>query len=218
MGPLLFSLGIMKLMKSRLSLWYLDDATLAGAPDVVLRDLDKIAEAADTLGLEMNPGKCELYFTNEANEEKDSVVGLFNQKAPGIKVKTKENLTLLGAPIHPEASKSVLQEKLEDLERMSERLEMLDTHSALYLLKNVYSIPKLTYFLRTAPFFKHPDSLELYNDQLRRSLETLNNFKLEDMQWTQSTLPVAFGGLGIRCATEVPFLHSYPQPMVLRKA
>ena len=64
-------------------------------------------------------------------------------------------------------------------------------------------MPKLTYFLRTSPFFKMPETLGLYNNQLRNSLETILNIKLDDLAWQQSSLPVAFGGLGIRWATDI---------------
>ena len=151
----------------------------------------------------MEADKCELYFTNEANPESDTIKASFDQKAPGIKLKTKENLTLLGAPIHPEASESIMREKLESLELMGERLEMMDAHDALFLLKNVFAIPKLTYFLRTAPFFKYQTILELYNDSMRDILEKILNIKLEDKAWQQSSLPVALGGLGIRWATDI---------------
>ena len=77
LGPLLFSLAVADLMKScnsELNLWYLDDATLAGDPEVVKEDLAKINQSADTLGLKINSKKCELFFTNselrETNERK----------------------------------------------------------------------------------------------------------------------------------------------------
>ena len=68
LGPLLFSLGIRDVMKScesELSVWYLDDGSLLGTPDEVINDLDKILDAADSLGLQINPKKCEVFFTND---------------------------------------------------------------------------------------------------------------------------------------------------------
>ena len=77
MGPFLFSLGILDTMKScrsGLSLWYLDDATLAGDPETVLEDLDKIIDASDSLGLYIKPSKCELFFTKNYNSEDHQAV------------------------------------------------------------------------------------------------------------------------------------------------
>ena len=65
----------------------------------------------------------------------------------------RENLLLLGAPICEEAIEGVLQEKLQDLQRMTERLTTIDAHDAVFLLRSCYAIPKLTYFLRSAPTY-----------------------------------------------------------------
>ena len=48
LGPFLFSLGIMDLMKacsSEVNLWYLDDGTLGGNPETVQADLARIIAA-----------------------------------------------------------------------------------------------------------------------------------------------------------------------------
>ena len=63
MGAFLFSLEIMVLTKkcqSELNQWYLDDGTLEGEADTVLKDYKLIIEEENTLGLKVNPSKCEL--------------------------------------------------------------------------------------------------------------------------------------------------------------
>ena len=64
-----------------------------------------------------------------------------------MKLVEKENLTLLGAPIFPEAIDNVLEAKLENLKLMPSRLTQIDNHQALFLLRNCFGMPKLTYFL-----------------------------------------------------------------------
>ena len=67
LGPMLFSLGLMDLVRScepKLSGWYLDDGSLEGRPDEVLTDLQRVLEMSSELGLQVNPTKCELFFTN----------------------------------------------------------------------------------------------------------------------------------------------------------
>ena len=57
LGPFLFSLSIMQLMKnceSQLSLWYLDDGTLASDIEIVLVDLKEILQTGMALGLNVN--------------------------------------------------------------------------------------------------------------------------------------------------------------------
>ena len=65
LGPFLFSLGIMDLMNSCTSEfngWYLDDGTIAGDPKTVQDDLEKILQASESLGLQINSSKCEMYI------------------------------------------------------------------------------------------------------------------------------------------------------------
>ena len=58
----------------------------------------------------------------------------------GIRLIQKEDLTLLGAAVLPEAIENMLIAKREKLILMSQRLLEIDKHDALFLLKNCYSI------------------------------------------------------------------------------
>ena len=218
LGPFLFLLAIMDLTKrceSEINLWYLDDGTIAGPPETVYRDLNRILASADTLGLSVNPKKCELFTVTrtceqqgdnaipEPRESTKSVVEKIKRDCPRIKTPERKELLLLGAPILEEEIDGVLLEKLEDLKRMVERLSMIDAHDALFLLKNCFAIPKLTYFLRCAPTFKNTATLQLYDQEMRNSLQKILNVELKEEAFNQSSLPVKQGGLGVRMATDI---------------
>ena len=66
------------------------------------------------------------------------------------------------------------------------------------------AIPKLLYLLRTSPCFLS-SSLQIYDDELRATVCSSFNIQLaeNDHSWTQSTLPVRRGGLGIRSAVQL---------------
>ena len=67
LGPFLFSLAINDLVnscESPLNSWYLDDGTLGGSVSQVMQDYNRILEATETLGLEVNASKCELFLVN----------------------------------------------------------------------------------------------------------------------------------------------------------
>ena len=87
---------------------------------------------------------------------------------------------------------------------MGDRLQHLQAHDALLLLRHSLAIPKLLFTLRTAPSFLSP-SLSLYDDKLRSIVSSITNSHLtsEDHAWTQATLPVKYGGLGIRSAVQL---------------
>ena len=73
-------------------------------------------------------------------------------------------------------------------------------------------MPKLNYFMRTAPCFKESGILEEYDNIIRESLTDILNIQLTDSSWNQASLPIARGGLGLRPALEVAlagFLSSF---------
>ena len=206
-GGLLFSVGIqedlVKNIESELNCWYLDDGTIAGDTQSVLSDFKNIINAAESHGLEINATKCELFLIQPSQASQKSTLNSFNQVKAGVKLVENHELTLLGAPILPEAIEGVLMKKIEDLELMSKRLDEIDPHSALFLLRHCFAMPKLTYFLRTAPCFIRSDLLESFDKIVKSSLIKILNIQLEESAYSQATLPVALGGLGFRPAAEI---------------
>jgi hypothetical protein len=69
---------------------------------------------------------------------------------------------------------------------------------AYTLIKNCLFIPKFIFLLRTTPFWKFSNYVNSIDSSLKSSLEKILNLRLTDLQWCQSTLPIRFGGLGIR--------------------
>ena len=209
LGPFLFSLPTMDLIhscRSERKVFYLDDGTLGGDIETVLKDYTTIQAAAGTLGLEVNPTKCELYLIRPDTKGSNNTFEKFCNASPGqcnVKLLHSRDLTLLGAPILPEAIQGVLLAKIESLKLMTERLTEIGAHEALFLLRNCFSIPKLTYFLRTAPCFTKSDILKNYDNFIKVSLQTILNIQLDEPAWCQSTLPINLGGLGLKLATEV---------------
>jgi hypothetical protein len=63
-------------------------------------------------------------------------------------------------------------------------------------------IPKFNFLLRrTTLFWKFSN----YVNSVDSSLERILNLRLTDLQWCQSTLPIKFGGLGIRRISAICF-------------
>jgi len=190
-------------MKSELNVWYLDDGTLAGSLETVIDDYREILKALHSHGLEVNPTKCELFLIRPESNECIQALSSFKSITEGVKLLNKSDLTLLGAPIFPEATLSVLESKLENLEIMAGRLKKIDSHAALFLLKNCFAMPKLIYFLRSSPCFMEANILQRYDSMLKDILTNILCIKLPEPAWDQATLPVSLGGLGIRLAIEV---------------
>ena len=100
---------------SESNIGYLDDATLADKPEIVLADLKKIVSTSRTLGLQVNAKKYEVYKNENAggtrNPATELVLDEIKLQAPNIKLLTDDQLTLLGAPVLNAAADSVLMSK-----------------------------------------------------------------------------------------------------------
>lgn len=203
LGPLIFSLAlhpIIEKLKSDLKLFYLDDGCLIGDPTTVLSDFIHIVEASKSIGLEINPNKCELFFCSNTDH---AILSSFNAIAPGIKTVEKSDLSLLGSPIFHDAIELATKETLSKLTHLFENLQGLHPHIAFFLLKNCLAIPKLTYFLRTTPLWFLPSILKETDGLFKACLESILNLQLDDKSWSLASLPISFGGLGIRRLSDI---------------
>ena len=195
LGPLYFCLTIKELlesMQSELILGYLDDITIGGNARTCLDDFLHLENAARRLGLEMNRSKCEVVgHTNKTRT-------LFATHNVTIPETSPSTVVLLGAPLSAgEHLDTVLDKKKQELSLLTKRLELMPAHDSLYLLRNVLTAPRLMYLLRTAPCTDSP-VLQLYDTVIRESLSTTLNIDLDDDRWRQASLPVRWGGLGVR--------------------
>src|SRR5579872_4956957 len=64
------------------------------------------------------------------------------------------------------------------------------------------SVPRLMHTLHSSPSFGHP-LLSEFDKTLKECLCLIVNTALTDIQWTQASLPVRIGGLGIRLASQL---------------
>ena len=96
LGPLLSSLatmGLMKPLKSELVIFYLDNGTMGGGVEDVLRDLQTVAEEVARLGLQLNHSKSEV-ISNDSSARAAMI-----EAFPGLCLINPENAHLMGSPI-----------------------------------------------------------------------------------------------------------------------
>jgi Reverse transcriptase (RNA-dependent DNA polymerase) len=200
LGPLLFSLSMLSMAKSlssEFNVWYLDDGSIGGNVDVLIQDFERVKQLSEVLGLSINVTKCEI-ISDDVN-----VFDRFVKIAPGILCVKTCDAVLLGAPIGDIASvTSILIRKLEYMKQLERRLSLLSSHDAFYLLRNCLNVPKILYVLRCSPCFSSSVLFE-FEVVLRRTLESVLNVHLNDDAWRQATLPISFGGLGIRLPADL---------------
>ena len=200
LGPMCFSYAIHDLissLESELNMWYLDDGTLAGKPETVRADFETISATQQQLGLNINLQKCEFSVLSSDPERAQAVRDSFTTDFQEAKYIPPKELSLLGTPLFKENLDIELSDRLVNFQSTCSRLESLDHHDALFLLKNVFHIPKLLYLLRTAPCFSS-STLKSFDNTMKSCLEAITNCNLDEQSFCQATLPVKLGGLGIR--------------------
>ena len=116
---------------------------------------------------------------------------------PGVQVTELEDLVVLGAPIGNAALESTVEEKTQVCQGFSQKLQRIDAHYALFLIKNCLHMPRLLYVLRTSPCFKLCEKLQRIANYLRASLESICNVSLSESRHKQVFLPVKLGSMGI---------------------
>ena len=185
LGPFLFSLAIHHILdslRSDLVIGYLDDITLAGEASVVAEDLISLETQASSIGLSMNRGKCEVCWLGEMSKR------YFQEKDINLHEVDLVNLSLLGAPLMPGSGvTAALEVKLGNLQLMAERLTLLPSHDALYLLRHVISMPSLLYTLRKAPCMGNAVRSH-YDELVRKTFSLSMNIDLSDDAWLQASL------------------------------
>lgn len=201
-GPLVFSSAIQAVVNALVSefiVFYLDDGTIAGDCDSVLADFQYVIVQCAKIGLHINPDKCELYFGSEVDK---CVVDQFNALSPGICVVNE--FELLGSPITDNAFEGVFRKKLDEMKLLFDRLlELENYHIAFFVLKNCFAVPKLIFLLRTTPTWNHKDLINEVDGEIRSTLQSLTNSKMDEDTWTLASLPVNSGGLGVRKVQDI---------------
>lgn len=127
----------------------------------------------------------------------------FKSVTPGIRVVTDDELELLGSPLHENGMESFTRRKFEKMLVLINRLPTLQSHYAYFMLKNCLAIPKMVYLLRCTPLWKFQNLLNEIDIQLKNAMESIANVQMNTDQWIQSSLPVNYGGLGIRSLLEI---------------
>ena len=164
-----------------------------------MQDLQIVELEAGKLGLQLNHAESEII----SNDHR--AVTSMLEAVPDLCPVRPELATFLGSPIGGEegVDKSI-SEKTEALGVMGDRLWYLHTHDTYCLLRHSFTLPKVVYILRTSPCFQC-SSLQSFDFLLRSLLGDIGNINIieDDFTWSQASLPVRPGGLGVRSETQL---------------
>ena len=213
-GPLLFSL-VLKVLTDRIEFvvpdlavnaWYLDDGVLIGKSAAVKQALDIIMAEGEGLGLHLNLGKCELWWSTP-----DPHWTLFPAEIPRV---TATGLQLLGGAVGGDAFvQGQLLRRVQKVVSELHRLEELeDSQTQLLLLRHCLGFAKVAYAMRTSPPRIASDPMSALDAAVTDSLQSIVGGVMSPAARAQAALPVAKGGLGVResaPAAEAAYLSSW---------
>lgn len=203
LGPALFCLAIKPLvdsLRSPLNVWYLDDCLLAGDPQEVAEDVQRVLDFHSASGLELNPVKCEVLPLHIRTADFEAVVDRFRRLLPDCRLTSEDELELLGSPIFPGGYSAALARRADRLWTMTQRLSLIGAHRGMYLLRASLSAPKIVHLLRGCDMSDEREALQQFNDITLETLSSLLNLELTPLAKKQSLLPVVHGGLGFQDA------------------
>ena len=200
LGPLLFATVIQSLIAEIrekcpnlvLNEWYLDDGVLAGRQVDVLRALGIIQESGPGLGMDLNMSKNEIVKFSDAPDG-----------FPPEFIRFRNNFELLGSPIGDASfcsqfvSNFVKKRVIHSLDSLC---LMKNAQTFHYLARLCCSFCKVIHLLRTIPPLFCDEALSFFDASLRKCVSLGLGVLLPDFAWTQATLPISLGGLGLRSA------------------
>ena len=105
---------------------------------------------------------------------------------------------LLNSPIFEEALQLSSTKAKRLVENICDRVKFLDAHTALFILCNYTAAPRFSYLLRSSPLYRDKQLLQSIDNLVRDTLSATTNVSLDEPAWKQATLPVWYGGIGVR--------------------
>ena len=121
----------------------------------------------------------------------------------------EEGIELLGSPIYgnEEFFESTFQKHISKvINAQSHLMDVDDPQIEFQLLRRCSSLPKINHLLRTVPPGKALRQLSSFDQHLCRAFELLSHSSLSDVAWKQASLPIKYGGLGLRLANKASCL------------
>ena len=115
----------------------------------------------------------------------------------------KDQLSLLGSTLYVDGLPGALTAAATVVTKLCERLESLDAHTGLFFLTHHTSAPRFMHILRSSPAFTNDDQLREIDFILRSTASSITNVEISDTGWTQASLPVRHGGLGLRAVADL---------------
>jgi hypothetical protein len=203
LGPLYFCCGLnplvneIKALSPMYNKWYMDDGGIIVDVDLLKKVWKILLDRGPELGLHLNPSKCEWSWLDPERSDPCPIDGVAFVKHSEIQ--------MLGVPLGcDEFVSNFVEKKL--LGRLQSTVDKLvdfeDSQASSYLLRVSYSIVRAVHFMRTTPLHLWKDQAKKFDQMIRKAIEGILGFPMNDVTFIQVCLTPKLGGLGLRRVTE----------------
>ena len=204
LGPLLFALTLMPLVKKiaakynlLVNAWYLDDGSIIGKADEVVKVFNLLMEEGPEYGLILNQSKCEIWWPSTVAQ-----YSLFPSAVIRIE---EEGVDLLGALLgSSDFANRITMIRVSKIEKLLEKTQSLDhpLHQLL-LLRYCTGMPRFGYALRTGNPLAIQEAIRSFDAIIDKALLSIIGKGLDAKRRALAGLPVRMGGLGIPRAEDI---------------
>jgi len=173
---------------------YADDIVILAEPEAAFNAFALLRNSSVAYGLQPRPQKCKVLALTPELKQQCLPMALHH----GICPEMKDALVILGTPIGTQAAEAELAEDITGSDIFTPLTWIGDIQCRLLLLRYCIST-KFLHFSRTLPPDVSMRCLAWLESQSEAALATMLDYnKLPDETWKEATLPLSFGGLGLK--------------------
>ena len=157
--------------------------------------LDLMSAESAMIGLQLNLSKCEVWWPSRSEA--------WDIFPAAVRRIDTDGVEFLGAGIgSSDFINSITVRRVEKASTLHDLIpEMDDPQCEMSLLRNCAGVCKVTHALWTSPPCAISAATASFDNSLRGCLEKVSQTSIGDSSWSQASLPISDGGLGLRSAS-----------------
>ena len=173
---------------------FADDTFIVAKPDLAFRVFDALTESSREDGLLVQPWKCQVLCPAEANDEQV----LESMRARNFQQGIRRGIMILGTPVGTPAEEFDMSQELVFNDIFSRLRFIMDLQCRTILLRYCV-VTKFQHLARTLPPSVSQHCLLHLDTETRAILcEMLDIAAISDEEFLRASLPLCYGGLGLK--------------------
>ena len=182
--------------------WYLDDGVLVGTPEQLHNALETLISGMSLCGLEVNLDKCVIWGPAFSDPALLLPVESKLRAIPVVPWRPGTGIQVLGVPVcfpgDDAYARHVWGKRADKVCKILRVLEELpQAHVQYTLLRYCLAACRVMDLLRGCPIGHATEECKRFSIELRRCMDHILGAPCTDDQWSQASLAIRCGGLGV---------------------